>query len=538
MEISIIDWILSNEIKNEKGDLIEFTKHLFLFDIYCDQSQNLVVIKPAQAGLSTLEILKNFYDAKNNKMDIIYTLPTDSDVNVFVGGKVNRIIAQNPILLDYVKDKDSIEQKQIGNSMIYFRGTFTKKAAIMVTADRLVNDEKDSSKQDVVAEYQARLQHSKFKQRHTFSHPSSDNYGVDVEWRQSDQKEWFIKCHHCGHEQYLSWSLKKTKDMSIDLDKKIYVCKKCRGELKDKDRAIGEWKAKVIRDKDGNRIVPKYSGYHISLLMAPWVSAEEIIDKFNDTETTEDFFYNKVLGLPYVGKNNKLGKEACLDNCSDKVPALKQSDRLILGIDTGLNLDYVFGNTNGLYYAGEGQKWDEMDIIMQRYPKCIAVVDAGGDLIGTREFHQRWKGRVYLCYLTEDNNDDPTWNKKFEVRVDRNKYIQLCVDEYIKGVIPLSGTENDWYEYWLDWNNLTRKDIVDPVTNQIKRRKWVRNGRDHKALATVFWRVGMTKFSGGGGYITKDDKDIDIPVAPRRDIKGNMELIMPDKQYESDWRYN
>ena len=45
-------------------------------------------MKAAQIGMSTISILKNHNDAKNKKLDIIYTLPTDQAVSVFVGGKV------------------------------------------------------------------------------------------------------------------------------------------------------------------------------------------------------------------------------------------------------------------------------------------------------------------------------------------------------------------------------------------------------------------------------------------------------------------
>ena len=70
-------WIDYYGIKNEKGESIDWYKHLFQIDIYNDQSQKLVVMKPAQVGLSTLEIIKTFRDAESKKMDIIYTLPTD-----------------------------------------------------------------------------------------------------------------------------------------------------------------------------------------------------------------------------------------------------------------------------------------------------------------------------------------------------------------------------------------------------------------------------------------------------------------------------
>src|SRR3989344_2113525 len=135
---SIHTWIRKYRIKNEKGDLIEFKNHLFLYDIYRDQSPQIVCMKAAQIGFSTLAILKNIFDAWSKHLEIIYTLSTDHDAAAFVSGKVDRIVANNPVLKDYVAYKDSVEQKSIGKSMIYFKGTHTKKAAITITADRLV----------------------------------------------------------------------------------------------------------------------------------------------------------------------------------------------------------------------------------------------------------------------------------------------------------------------------------------------------------------------------------------------------------------
>ncbi len=538
--ISIIDWLLHGNngkpIKNEKGDPIEFKSHMFLYDIYTDESPNIVCLKAAQVGMSTLEVLKNHYDASTRKMDIIYVLPTDSDVNLFVGGKVNRIITQNECLLADVKDKDSIEQKQVGNSMIYYRGSWTPRATIMVTADRIVNDEKDSCSQENVKEFEARLQHSKYKQKHVFSHPSVPGFGVDIEWQESDQKEWFITCPHCKRQQFLSWDLLEPTKMSIDIDKHIFVCKYCHSELSDKDRANGQWKAKIIKDSKGNRIKPKYSGYHISLLMAPWVSAKDILDKYNDKDSTEQFFYNKVLGLPYIGKGNKLTKEQLLDNLDEKIPYPTIDDRVVLGIDTGLKLDYVIGTKYGLIYNSDAKDYAELDRIMERWPKAIAIIDGGGDLIGSRAFHEKWKGRCFLCFLQGDKiSDNPVWNdKEGIVTVDRNKYIQLLVDEFIDKRIGLKGTESDWYEYWLDWNNLRRIKVIDNITGQFKGFKWVRSGRDHRSLATVNWRVGMSRFNNEGVYFAGKDNFDDIPESPEIFMGTTPApiLIMPDKSQD------
>ena len=494
----ILDWMAENKIKNEKGDPITWDDHPFLVDIYDDQSTNLTVMKAAQVGMSTCQILKNHRDAKRFKMDIIYTLPTDKDVGVFVGGKVNRIIANNQCMIDDVADKDSIEQKQIGNSMEYFRGTWTKKAAIMVTADRLVHDEKDSSKLDIIADYQARTQHSKFKQTHTFSHPSLPETGVHADWLQSDQKHWFMKCPHCAHWQFLSWDTENPRKMSIDIDRGIFICKKCRGELPDWVRVSGQWVARFPERK--------WSGYWVPLLIAPWMSAAEIVKKFRHPDTTPEFFYTKILGLPFADASSKLLRQSFFQNLTNQPYAPTKDTRVVIGIDTGLRLDYVMGNKSGLFFHGDCNDYAELDGIMERWPKAISVIDAGGDLIGSRAFAERWVGRVYLCYFGGDKkkNEIFDWGKGDNhgaVTVDRNRGIQLVIDEFRTKRVPVHGSEADWFEYWLDWNNLSKLKVLDPDTNQVKGYKWVRSGRDHRALATVCWRAGMSRFAGMGAII-------------------------------------
>ena len=537
----IHEWIIAEQIKNEKGDLIDFDSHPFLFDIYSDQSKELAVMKAAQVGMSTAEIIKNHFDAKRYEMDIIYTLPTDSDVRTFVGGKVNRIIANNPCMLDDVADKDSVEQKQVGNSMIYFRGTWTKKAAIMVTADRLSHDEKDSSKLDIISDYQARTQHSKYKQTHTFSHPSLPETGVHADWMKSDQKHWFVKCSHCNHWQFMSWSEEDPSKMSVDLERKIFVCKKCRGQIYDYVRRNGQWVAKY-KDRP-------ISGYWVPLLIAPWVSATELVSKFQNPETTPEFWWTKIIGLPYADGSSKLLRQSFFQNLTQTQWVPERTERIVIGIDTGLRIDYVMGNKNGLFYHGDCNDYTELDNRMREYPKAIAVIDAGGDMIGSRAFAERWPGRVFLCYLGGDRktNELVKWGKGDEqgaVTADRNRVIQIVVDEYRHKRIPVHGTQDDWFEYWLDWNNLSKMKVLDPDTNVVKGYKWVRSGRDHRALATVFWRIGMMRFSGVGAIVGNSPmpKPNSYMVNPDQTVDFNPDEMFIQKSIdainedEGDWR--
>lgn len=509
-EHSIHAWIAENEIKNEKGDPIEFTNHLFLYDIYRDRSQHICVMKPAQVGLSTLQVIKNHYDAKRDKLDIIYTLPTDGDVNVFVSGKVNRIIANNPCMLEDVADKDSIEQKQIAQSYEYFRGTWTKKAAIMITADRLVHDEIDSSKLSVVADFPARLQHSKRKEIHVFSHPSVPKKGVHQYFLDSDQKEWFITCPHCKREQFLSWNTEDPRKMSVDLVRREFVCKKCKGILSATDRAIGRWLPRK------SETTPKFSGYHITLLMAPWVTAAEICEKYAEVSNgkqTMDYFHNKVLGLPWAGGGNTVDEETILGLVT--ADANPYDARLIIGVDPGAIIRFVVGNKHGLVGYGTMKGYapdnvnklrleETLEYFLKRFPNSIMVIDQGGDITPQRALRQKYPGRVFLCHYRTDRKTMQliTWGEKDEsgnVIVDRNRMIQLLNDEAKdKRFLLYNGSRADWHDYWLHWNNIYR--VWEEDSLGVPRYKWLRDGRDDYVHCTVYWRVGVDRF-GSSGFV-------------------------------------
>lgn len=513
-DLSIHAWIQENQIKTETGQPLDLRSHFFLFDPYRDLSPKQVVLKAAQIGFTTLEILKSFWVAKNYGFDIIYTLPTQSDVEEFAGGKVNRIVAQNPILQQWVKDKDTVEQKGVGDNIIYYRGTWTQKQAIMVSSDLNIYDEVDASKQDVIEQYSTRLQHSPHQWEWYFSHPSAEGTGVDRYWQRSNQQHWFVRCGSCGKRQFLSWP------DSIDPLRRVFICKHCRVPLSDDDRRRGEWIAKYK-----NR---EFSGYWIPLLICPWVSAAQILDYH--ANKTEEYFWNKVLGLPYVGGGNKLTKAQLMRNLTAEILTPDRDERVVIGIDTGKRLHYVCGTRKGLFHYGEtvavasmaeyhtaGPDYREIYDMMDRWPRAIAIVDQGGDLIGSRVLREKYPGRVFLCAYGEDRKTKELvrWGKKDEdgaVIADRNRMIQLVVDEFTDKRIPLQGTEQDWYDYWVMWNNLTRIKEVSEHGDKI-RKIWARSGDDHWAHATVYWRVGMSRFAETGGIITATPIT-DLPTSP------------------------
>jgi ribosomal protein L24E len=482
-ERDILFFLEKYQISNDQGQKLDFVDHPFLIDIYQDNSPELVCLKAAQIGFSTLANIKAMWLAKNKRsdgygFDIIYSLPSASDMNLFVSSKTNRLIANNPIFQEWTDDKDSIEQKRIGKSTIHFRGTQTEQAALAIPADLYIADEVDRSKAEIVLQYSTRLQHSDYKWRWYFSNPSIPGAGVDVMWQKSDQKHWFIQCD-CGHWQYL------TMDNIMGI-KPYFGCVKCKKEL---NRRYNHGRAKWVKKFEDRKI----SGYWISLLMNPKVTAQEILDK--KKEYTDAQFNNYVLGLPYLSKGAKLLSAMFFSNLSTRVNPM--DSRVIIGADTGNAINIVCGNKYGLFYHSKTNGYTELYKLMREWPSAILLIDSGGDITGPRQLKETFPNRVYTCFLRNDRKNDKLadWNDEDQsVVIDRNKLLQLCVDEFAEHRLPIYGSQNDWFEYWTEWDRMRRIEEVDDKGDRSYEWQKTPGQRSDYPFAQAFWRVGMGRF--------------------------------------------
>lgn len=518
-------WVLKHKIKNESGLPIDFTKRKYLWDIYNDLSPKQALLKPPQIGATVMSMLKSMWVAKKLRKDIIYTLPTATDVNDIVGGSINRIIAQNQILRTWVKDHDTVEQKSVGDNLIRYRGTFSPKQATMVPSSLNIHDEVDNSDPSVLTLYETRLEaqeKEEDKWRWYFSHPSLSGHGVDIEWQQSDMKEWYITCHACKEEQVLSWP----DSICVDgLDSSYYQCRKCKTKLLDEDRINGEW-----RDKDGRTwngvLSPKYkfSGWHVSQLMLYNKAAKDIVEAYRDPLKDKQYFYNYVLGLPYVGSEDVISPEQVLRNC---VPTVNDmTDRVIIGVDTGLPIYVTLSNKQGVFYYGTCQNYTKIEDYLRRWPTSVVVSDQGGDLIGIRELQAKYPGRVFLCYYRKDKKamNLIEWGQGDEfgkVVVDRNRMLQLIVEQLRDvGRIRLNGIPEDWKEFAAHFGNIYREQVaVKEVKDKDDRSLygaeyvWKRSGADHFVHSLLYSLVGLDKFAEQNATVMGEDMFAGIPVA-------------------------
>lgn len=537
MEGSPALWILKHQIKNEVGTPIDFSKRQFLWDIYNDLSPKQVLLKPPQIGATVMNTLKSLWVAKRLSRQIIYTLPTQGDVHDMVGGSFNRIIAQNPVLMGWVKDHDTIEQKSVGDAIIFYRGTFTAKQAMMIPSGLNIHDEVDASDAGVITQYETRLQAQEDGGwRWYFSHPSLSGHGVDVYWQQSDMKEWYIKCD-AGHQQTLVWP------QSIDAERGEYICATCRRILTDANRINGVWKNANGTEWTG-QIADGYefSGWHVSQLMLYNKSAKDIIKAFHDPQKDKQYFYNYVLGLPFIGSEDKIEPVAVLRNCVDQVN--DQTKRIVIGVDTGHDLHITCMNADGVFYYSHDTKltpdsspYDKVKALLHRWPQSIAVFDQAGELMLTRQLQQEFPGRVFLCYYTKDRKSIElvewgTEDEYWKVRVDRNRMLTLMVEQLRDvGRFRFNGSKEEWAPFAQHFGNIYREKVE---TKEMKGKDdrslygneyvWKRNGADHFVHSLLYAYVGMQRYGNGMATVVGHDH-MGIPKA---DMPNIASPVMPE----------
>lgn len=520
-------YIKNNGIKNEAGLPLEFDDREFMIDILEDMSPLQVILKAPQVGATVLETIKALWVAKFERRDIIYTLPTAGDITDMVGGKINRIIAQNPSLLEMVKDHDTIEQKQVGDNIIYFRGTWTSKQAMMVSSQLNLHDEVDASNREVITQYETRQQASTNGWRWYFSHPSIVGAGIDAYWQKSDQKEWFVHCTFCDKWQFLEWPI------SINQEKQIYVCKFCEAQISDQQRRKGQWRKRYP--------IAEYSGYHISQLICPWIPASKVIKDFREKEP--QYFHNFVLALPYADAQSKITLETIKGLLTDN---FKRKGRVLIGLDTGVKLRYMVGDQNGLFDIGEVDNYEDLQKVCDKYGDWVMVADAGGDIIGMRQFQENNRGKVFLCSFRQDKQSQNLikWGESDEfgrVACDRNRMIQLVVDLMNDKRIPLYGTLEKWWSFWLHCSHIFRTVEEDRLGNLVY--IWQRSGRDDWFLATVYYCVARDRFSEKESTFEGKSEDVpQVDEAPIRDYRGYTGgiILTPPKvnTRDDDWRYS
>lgn len=487
-EYSILGWVMKHKIKNEKDEVLDFRDRLFLLDILTDWSEEIVIKKCSQVGGSVVFNIKALFALMKLGWNIIYTMPTDSDVEEFVKTKTNEIIKANRHVFEDMSS-DSVYLKQINKRNLFFKGTISKTAAISTSSDCNIHDEASRSDQKQLDTYKSRQKASKYKRRWLFSNPTTEKDSIDQSWKKSDQKEWVVTCNN-AHESILKWP------ESIDVERKAYICSECSVALSNEQRRLGKW----VAQNPGAAI----SGYHISHLMAPWISAAQIIE---DSEADQEYFYNFVLGEPYAPGDLRVSASTILDNWTPK--DLSKGKVWYLGVDVGNVKHYVLGTELGVVKVGRFTKWQDLDDMMRMY-KPRLVIDAMPDNTMAKYFVETYE-MAEMSFFQENRTNpktivwwgedtgNPQTSKKGIVYSNRNRVIDAMIDAILNAKI-LFGIETnaELRRFIKHWETLRRIKVTD--TKGIESYEWdSTTGEDHYVFATLYFYLA-TLGQGVGAF--------------------------------------
>ena len=497
-------WIASNTYL--RGKPYSFKGHEYQIDFINDSHKIVAAKKCAQIGFT--EVLMRWmlcFLVQHQGSQTIFTQPTDGEVGKFAKSRIDVLFEGSPVIQRLgTGGIDSAYLKRVGTSFLNLRGTFGTKAAISVPSDANVYDEIDFSNPRVLSQFKSRLQHSEFKFERLISTPTIPDYGISGVFDKSDQKKVILKCNHCGHYQFLTFTenvmlLHMGKPIPMDPDTiNLFVaspwdfsaficCSKCKREV-DRNWYEGhrEWVAEYPeRARDNETGI---SGYGISQLDAEFVHAAAIVKasdpRFPEGYSKEQDFVNFVLGNSYTGSDGARINEETAKWATVLMDEVTNSTGTYIGIDLGMTCHVVILKTINecltviSAFTISHEELEDFNLIMKRYGAIFTVSDAlpyttTVTKIAKREdVHNRFK----ICYF--GGKRDYAINQ-IRVTANRTQFLDTVVTGLVHGDVKVTSEVEE--DFWVHCQNLVRVKQEDEYGTITFR--YVKVGPDHYAFA-------------------------------------------------------
>lgn len=308
----------------------------------------------------------------------------------------------------------NVFHKQLTNNSNYIisfvGGENTKSTdARSVSADIIVLDEAKDLPEDKLADVLECMSLSSVKQMRMIGTPDYEGTVFDSWFNESDRREWIVTCKECGAKQPLTMeSIASTRGSAYPHIASraaiyYYACTDCGAEL-DRTADHGEW----VPQNPG----PAVHGYHLSQLMASWISADEIMQKKSDYSKQPAKFPNEVLGLTYEGSSKPVSITKLLRGQIDPADLQPKYRYITIGVDWGDQSHYVVMGANGpeerviLEYG----TWENVQVLEHSqelikqanvYGPNLIVMDSGYGKAQTQDVFRTFPEKAYACFYSD-----------------------------------------------------------------------------------------------------------------------------------------
>lgn len=335
--------------------------------------------------------------------------------------------------------------------------------------------------------------------------------GIHALWKDSDQREWFVCCPHCGKRQAMSMGqvvrafdgLGRPVSWNGRDENRAWVsCLRCGREL---DRlGPGEWVAKF----PGR--VPV--GFHLTKMFSPLADLTAMVRRlYSVDETVRKEAYNQDWGLPYDPRGGRLS-EALLNAARREyghgpVPR----ERCYAGVDVGNQLHVVIRGPEDRETHESPQRWagavdtfEEVKALLDRYRVDVCVIDALPETRTVRKFQAGCRpGRIWLAYYVVQKTGS---RKEAAIQIDEKEGIvnldrTRCLDEVMARIMAATDPEivpEHAFTFPMDvkgvpdfYSHLQALLRVTEEHRGVKVAVYVSSGDDHFGHAENYCRVAM-----------------------------------------------
>ena len=398
---SFLDWAL--KVPETKGPL-NFERWPFQKELYEQgfDDKQVVVMKATQLGISAWLVRWALCWADMHAARVLYIFPRERQLLDFSDGRIKPLI-----LGEYLRTRvppASVMNKtlkSVGLGIVYFRGSEAEAGLESIDADALCLDEHDLLVQAhiPIAERRVGGQDSLGLIRR-IGFPTISDHGIHKEFKKSDQREWMVKCQHCGEWQALTWA------ENVDLVRGIRICRACRAPL---DVARGEW---VATHPDRS-----VRGYHITKLILP---SPDIVPTLIEASKEQvaykrQIFYNRDLGEPWEAEGARLTPAmiAAAQRGYTQDDAYTGAHPVMMGVDVAsvraLNVwvtEQTSETQGRTLYLGLVDSFDELAKLMDRFRVVMAGIDHLPEGRLAQAFANRFAGRVFIINYAGDAQKD------------------------------------------------------------------------------------------------------------------------------------
>lgn len=385
-------------------------------------AQRICFMKGAQVGGS--EAGNNWlgYIIHHAPGPVMLVQPTVDTAKKFSKMRLTPMIEESPVLRERVPDSKSRDSgntqlvKEFPGGILIITGANSAVGLRSMPVKYLFLDEVDGYPHDVDGEGDpiqlAEKRTTTFSRRKILMVSTAtieETSRIGREYKNSDQRRYFVPCPHCGHMQWLKWS--NIRWENDDPTTAVYVCSDKVGDkefgcgsliterFKTQMLERGEWRATA--QGDGISV-----GFHLSSLYSPlgWKSWTEIVREFlaakGDAPALKTWV-NTVLGETWEEEYaNKVGAEGLRGRIEFYSPGLIPSQVLCLtaGVD-------VQDNRLALVIVGWGEGEESWRLYHQEIPGDTAQQQVWLDLAQMlgQEFQREDGGTMKLSSACIDS---------------------------------------------------------------------------------------------------------------------------------------